>query len=173
MVPYEVWEQAAVAHLEIDDHAGYRRVCEALRDRHPAEWPECWVRAELARVCTVGPGGVGQEGKAQRWAEDTLLRLSSDRAERKHFALGLLGAILYRSGRSPAAIDRINEGVAAEDGEIGPDEASVLAMAYEASGDRAKAVEILAGATAARPSGRHRASGKPRSSGCSAARPNG
>jgi tetratricopeptide (TPR) repeat protein len=151
-VPYEVWEQAAVAHLELDDHAGYGRVCDAMRYRHPAEWPEWWgVAWALARVCTLGPGGIDAEGKARKWAEDTLAGVSSDRAERKHQALGLLGAILYRSGRHRAAIDRISEGIAAEDGAMSPDELAVLAMAYHASGDRATAVEMLAKAVANEP----------------------
>ena len=143
-VPYEVWRQAAVAHLEIDDQAGYRRVCEALRSRHPAKLPERWVGLALANVCTLGPGGVGDEGKARTWAEDLLASLSSDRAELKHTALSLLGAILYRSGRFRAAIDRINEGIAAENGEISLEDAAVLAMAYHESGDHAKAGEMLA-----------------------------
>ena len=127
----------------------------------------------LANVCILGPGGVGDDGKAQTWAEDLMASLSSERAELKHTALNLLGIILYRSGRFRAAIDRINEGIAVENGEISLDDAAVLAMAYHESGDQAKAGEMLAeddGEPAQRLG--DEISGTPRPTACSAARPN-
>jgi len=143
-VPYEVWEQAALAHLEIDDQAGYRRVCQVMRSRHPAEVPERWVGTALVNVCILGPGGVGDDGKARSWAENLLVALSPDRKELRHAALSMLGGILYRSGRFRAATDRIHEGIATENGEFSFEDAALLAMAYHECGDHAKSREMLA-----------------------------
>src|SRR5262249_2253415 len=68
-VPYEGWAQAAIAHLEIDDEDGFRRVCRALRDRHPAAIPERDVASTLVGVLIQGPGGVGDGGKPLGWIE--------------------------------------------------------------------------------------------------------
>ena len=65
-VPYEVWMQAATAHLEIDDEAGFRRVCQTMRDRHPAVF-ESIVGLTLANVATLAPGGVGDDGQVLGW----------------------------------------------------------------------------------------------------------
>ncbi len=146
-VPYEVWHQAALAHLEIDDHVGYRRLCETLRSRHPAKVPEPWVRSALANVCTLGPGGLGEDDKVQTWADDFKASLSTGRAEWKHSALSLQGAILYRSGRFREAIDRFHEGIVAVNGETSFENAALLAMAYQETGNPAKADEWLAKAT--------------------------
>ena len=61
------------------------------------------------------------------------------------------GGLLYRSGRFCEAIDRINEGIAADDGEISPDDTAWLAMAYHESGDHAEACSMLARMTAEEP----------------------
>ena len=78
-VPYEVWRQAAVACLAIDDVAGYRTVCETMRRRHPAAGLERWVAAELASVCTLGPDGVGDDNKAWTWLAGVLAGVPPDR----------------------------------------------------------------------------------------------
>jgi WD40 repeat protein/serine/threonine protein kinase/tetratricopeptide (TPR) repeat protein len=146
-VPHEVWVQSAVAHLELDDLAGYRRVCRSLQTRQPGAVPEALVRLTLASACTLGPGGLDDEGKVRTWADGFLASLPSDRTELKHTALSLLGGLLFRSGRPREAIDRINDGIALADGEISLEDAAYLAMAYDESGNRAMADQMLARAS--------------------------
>jgi eukaryotic-like serine/threonine-protein kinase len=150
-VPTEVWYQSALAWLSIDDGDGYRRVCEALRSRHPASLGEPWLRYALAEACSLGPGGLGDDGKVRSWAEGFLAAIPPDRKGLRHSALTLLGGILYRSGHPREAIDRIDEGVAADDGEISPDDATWLAMAYHQSGDHARALQMLSRSKAEEP----------------------
>jgi tetratricopeptide (TPR) repeat protein len=145
-IPYEVWTESAIAHLSIDDEAGYRSVCEVMRSRHPAAIPELFVRPQLASVCALAPGAVGDDGKAMGWMETLLAELPPDHKLR-HAYLKTSGSILYRSGQYRAAIDRINEGIATANGApvlenfLAP---IFLAMAYHKAGDHAKARELLA-----------------------------
>ncbi len=145
-VPFEAWPEAATAHLEIGDEPGYRRVCAILRDRHPAEIRERLVAAELARICVLGPGGTGDDAKAVGWigsvATDPSSRLYR-RALRRSFILRF-GEVLFRSGRYPEAIERIEEGIAVGGGIAESDDLAFLAMARFQAGDRVKARTILA-----------------------------
>ena len=114
----------------------------------------------LASVCALGPGGVGDDGKARDWMETLLAELRPDHKMR-HAYLKTLGSILYRSGRYREAIDRINEGIAAANGApvledfLAP---IFLAMAYHKAGDQAKARELACQAARrpTRPSARGR-----------------
>ena len=133
-----MWRQAAVACLAIDDVAGYRTVCETMRRRHPAAGLERWVAAELASVCTLGPDGVGEDNKAWTWLAGVLAGVPPDRKGWTHEFLAR-GALLYRSGRFREAIERINEGIAAGDGDVSFEDIAFLAMAYHQSGNAAKA----------------------------------
>ena len=148
-VPYDVWTKAAIAHLEMDDEDGYRRVCQILRDRHPAVFDERHACENLTVVLSLGPGGVGDDGKALGWIEP--LAATIDPADRgfKRQCLRTLGAVLYRLGRYREAIDRIQEGIALGRGEATPEEAVLeavfLAMAHFRMGDTEKARALLAG----------------------------
>ena len=143
-VPYEVWTHAAIARLEIDDEDGFRRVCEVMRSRHPAAIPEAYVGVALAGVCTLGTGGVGDDGKVVGWAERAVAALPPTLKDYRHAFLNTLGALLYRSGRFREAIERINEGIAIEGGGPTPEDVIFLAMAFHGAGDEAKARAMLA-----------------------------
>jgi WD40 repeat protein/tetratricopeptide (TPR) repeat protein len=143
-VPFEVWTQAAIAHLEIDDEDGFRRVCRALRDRHPAAMDEPDVGSTLAGVLILGPGGVGDDGKALGWIEPPPSAVDPARAASRRGCMRALGAVLYRLGRYREAIDRLREGIAAAEGDVAPEEAIFLAMAHFRTGDRARARALLA-----------------------------
>ena len=114
-----------------------------MRRRHSAAGLERWVAADLASVCTLGPGGVGDDGKAWTWVSDLLAGTPLHRNGWRHQFLSIQGALLYRSGRFREAIDRINEGVAAGDGDVSLEDSAFLAMAYHASGNTAKGRAIL------------------------------
>ena len=142
-MPYEVWTQAAIAHLEIGDEAGYGRVCAVMRGRHPADLPEPRVRARLAAVLILGPGGVGDDGKGLAWMESLPADVGVSRQPPRRWALRVLGALLYRAGRPGEAIARVREGMATGDGRPDFEEAAFLAMAYHRAGDRARARDAL------------------------------
>jgi tetratricopeptide (TPR) repeat protein len=142
-VPYEVWTEAAIAHLEVGDEAGYRRVCEVLRGRHPAEIPEPYVRATLANVLTLGPGGVGDDGKGLAWIEPLPAAVGPAHKEIRRSFLQVLGAVLLRAGRPAEAIERTREAIAIGDGRPSFDETVFLAMATSRAGDRVQARALL------------------------------
>jgi tetratricopeptide (TPR) repeat protein len=143
-VPYEVWTEAAIAHLEIGDEAGYCRICEVMRGRHPADVAEILVRASLASVLTLMPGVVGDDGKGLAWTESLPaadVPAGKERWRRSFFQV--LGAILFRTGQSAEAIERTREGIAMGGGEPSFDEAVFLAMAYSTVGDHASARALM------------------------------
>jgi tetratricopeptide (TPR) repeat protein len=152
-VPYEVWTEAAIAHLEVGDEAGYRRVCEILRDRHPAAIPEGYVRWRLTDVLTLGPGGLGDDGKGLGWIAPLPAAVRSTSTETQRAALQSLGAVLFRAGRSAEASERFREGIALKGGPTAFDEAAFLAMAVFQGGDHAPARALLSGLEDVRPDG--------------------
>ncbi len=144
-VPYEVWTQAAIAHLKADDLAGYQQLCEALRARYRGRVAEKWVATLLAEMCILGQGGVQADGEtAMAWAESALDEFPPGRADLRHSVLTTMGGIHYRSGRFREAIDRINEGIASDNGQISETDAIFLAMAHQQLGGAAAAQDLLA-----------------------------
>ncbi len=144
-VPYEVWNEAAIAHLEVGDETGYRRVCEVLRSRHPADIPEIFVRANLASILTLAPGGLGDDGKGLAWTETLSASVRPDYKDFRRGCFQLQGAVLYRAGRSAEAIARTREGIAVVGGPATFDEVVVLAMAAFQGGDHGQARALLNG----------------------------
>ncbi len=144
-VPYEVWFHAAIAHLEIGDEGGYRRLCEALRDRHPAAIPQIFVSEFLAGVCLLGAGGAGDDGRAVGWAEGAVAGLPARLGEHRHAYLNTLAAVLYRADRYGEAFAKIDEGIALDGGQAMPEDVIFRAMAYHRTGEAARARATLAG----------------------------
>jgi WD40 repeat protein len=142
-IPYEVWNEAATAHLEVGDEAGYRRVCEVMRGRHPAAIPEIFVRANLASVLTLGPGGIGDDGKGLAWIENLPAAAPPTRKDIKRGFQQVSGALLFRAGRSAEAIGRIREAIETGDGKASFDEAVLLAMLASQAGEGAQARAML------------------------------
>ena len=100
-VPQYVWNQAAIAHLEMDDEDGFRRVCRILRDRHPAVLDERYVGEFLANLLSLGPGGVGDDGKALGWIEPLAATISSGRHAVQGSVAAFLGHLALPSGPLP------------------------------------------------------------------------
>ncbi len=144
-VPYEVWMQAATAHMEIGDEPGFRRVCKTMRARHPAEIFERLVAAYLADLATLGPGGVGDDAKVWGWIEPLPAKVDPARKSRKQAFLHIIGAVHLRAGRSTEAIARLEESIATGGGAVLPETSAFLAMAHFHAGDRAKARALLSG----------------------------
>ena len=136
-----------------------------LDDRYSGEF--------LANLLSLGPGGVGDDGKALGWIEP--LTASIDPADRPFKAQWLrsLGTVLYRLGRYREAIDRIQEGIALGR-DVPPEEPIFLAMAHFRLGETDKARGCwLARGTMSRTGNRSRRGGSTSPSACSAARPRG
>ena len=113
-------------------------------DRHPAEIFEENVASILAGVATLGPSGIGDDGKVLGWIEPLPAAVDPSQKTAKRAFLRVLGAVLYRAGRYREAIVRINEAIALGRGEVQPEEALFLALAYFRAGEPSKASELLA-----------------------------
>jgi WD40 repeat protein/serine/threonine protein kinase/tetratricopeptide (TPR) repeat protein len=143
VVTYEVWSQAATLLLEADDGAAYRRLCATLRNRTPAQVPEPWVAIALADTCTLGPGGVGTDGKVRGWLEAVLTILAPRPQSVLPPTLAALGRVVYRSDQVDQSIDLINRSVAVSGREFAAEDAAFLAMAYHQRHDDAKSHAML------------------------------
>jgi tetratricopeptide (TPR) repeat protein len=144
VVPYEAWMQAALTHLADDDKEGYRRTCAAMRSRLPANYSPIQVELHLARVCTLAPGGLGDDGRAPEWAGGRFAK-DSDAESRENRVLMLRrrGAVSYRLGRYPEAINSIEQAIADSDGRVDLEDLAFLSMALCQAGDRRKALQML------------------------------
>ncbi len=142
-VPYCVWVWATIAHLEINDEDGFRRVCRILRDRNPAVLDDRHGGEFMANVLSLGPGGVGDDGKALGWIEPLASSIDPADGPFKGQWLRSLGSVLYRLGRYREAIDRIQQGIALGR-DVPPEEAVFLAMAHFRLGETDKARALLA-----------------------------
>jgi WD40 repeat protein/tetratricopeptide (TPR) repeat protein len=138
-VPYEVWMQAATAHLEIGDEPGFRRLCDKMRAWAPAEIFERWVAASLVDLATLGPGGVGDDAKLFGWIEPSLPSVAPAQKQWKRGLLQILGAVHFRAGKYSEAIARLKESIAVADGAVAPEVAAFMAMAHFRMGEPAKA----------------------------------
>jgi WD40 repeat protein/tetratricopeptide (TPR) repeat protein len=128
-VPYEVWEWAALDHLAAGDEDGYRRTCALLRSRYPAALSVRQAAQELAHVCTLGPGGLGDDDhKVLTWATGSFRQT---------------GAVHFRAGRYREAVTSIRQKIAEADEQAGPADAAFLAMALHGSGEKAAARATL------------------------------
>ena len=169
-----MWLQAATAHLEIGDQDGFRRVCQTLRDRHPAAISDVFVASSLASVLVLGPGGVGNDGKGLSWVEPLPAAVDASQKALKREFLRVQGAVLFRAGRYREAIARVNEAIALGEGQVLPEEALFLALAHLQTGDAAKARAYCHDLGAPTPMApRPRSGGPPAAADCSIARPRG
>ena len=145
VVPYEVWGQAALASLEIDDEVGYRHVCETLRVRFPGSLEDRWFLMLTGDVCVRGRGGFGADHRAQEaWLHGLMAASNVQQKGLKHSILSLIGGLHYRLGHFREAIEWVNQAVAAEDGQINPEDELWLAMAHQQCGEHEKARKVLA-----------------------------
>jgi WD40 repeat protein/serine/threonine protein kinase/tetratricopeptide (TPR) repeat protein len=142
-IPFEAWQQAAIAHLEIDDAAGFRRVCKAMLSKYSAVISDPGVKLTVAGICNLGTDAAGDDARVLAWIEPLPGALNPANKTARRSCLQTLGAILYRLGRYREAIERINEGVALGDGGMTREESAFLAMAQFRIGEREKARAIL------------------------------
>ena len=111
--------------LKLGDRAAYSSLCHAMLKRHS----EVETPAEadfIARICALGPEATDDLKAAVDLAEFAVGRCA--RHDRPEF-LCTLGAILYRAGRFPDALSRLEESVAAKHGRRAIRDRLFLAMA--------------------------------------------
>jgi eukaryotic-like serine/threonine-protein kinase len=119
------WVRGALVELEAGDRAGYGSLCRDMLERHSeVETPE---EADfIARTCAFGPDATDDLKSAVDLAEFAVGRCAPH--DRPDF-LCTLGAILYRAGRFPDALARLEESVAAKQGRRAIRDRLFLAMA--------------------------------------------
>jgi len=154
-VPYDVWMQAAIAHVEVDDGPGHRRVCETLLKRQPGDALEPFVTYLFANLTTLAPGGTGGDERALGWVRDLPGRVSNNPGFKRSVLL-TKGGVLHRMGFEFEAIAALGEAVALGGGQPTPEESFFLAMAHERSGDHARARALLRGVRGEDPPIEHR-----------------
>jgi WD40 repeat protein/tetratricopeptide (TPR) repeat protein len=129
----------ALTCLKLGDAKGYREVCaRLLQDAGPA--PSPGLAHTVTWVCALGADAVANYTQPIALAE---LALRQAPPAAKPQALLALGAILYRAGRFKEAIARLNEGIAAGQGEGTMHDWVFLAMAHHRSGDADEARKCL------------------------------
>ncbi len=141
-IPVDVWAHAAVAHLELGDEDGYRRICRNLRARYPAARGRYVFETLVHIVCVLGPGGVGDDGKVLGWtaqARETGPLSQGYRLWSGHDQ----GMVLYRLGRYREAISRLREGVGPGEIALSFPDGVFLAMAHWQIGERREARSVL------------------------------
>jgi WD40 repeat protein len=132
------WRGLALAHLGAGDVAGYRQVCERMRRRlDPA--PDPVTAATLAWTCLVVPDAVQDYRGMVRDLE---------RAAARHptscYFYHPLGAVLYRAGRTSAAVANITQALHFHTRDGGtPYDALFLALAHHRLGHREEARQWL------------------------------
>jgi len=95
----------ALLQLQQEDTTGYRRLCSELLD-HFAETDDVATARDVAEVCALAPRAVDNLEPAVALAEKAMT------AEPRHQrGLSTLGAILYRAGRSEAALEKLNQAI--------------------------------------------------------------
>jgi tetratricopeptide (TPR) repeat protein len=142
-VPLPAWVRGALVDLEVGDRAGYRSLCRAMLERHSkVETPE---EADfIARTCALGPEATDDLQAAVDLAELAVGRCAP--SERPDF-LCTLGAILYRAGRAPDALARLEESIVARQGGRAVRDRLFLAMAQHRLGRAAEAERTFDEAT--------------------------
>ncbi len=137
------WIRGALVALEAGPEGGYRAMCVDLLEQAPrADAPE---EADfVARICTLAPGATDDLAPVVELAERAVKQGSP--SERPDFVC-TLGAVLYRAGRFPEALARLEQAIAAKQGNRAVRDRLFLAMAQHRLGRAAEAARTFDEAT--------------------------
>ena len=138
-----VWRQYALACLKDADRAAYGRACTTLVDsvrKAPRNREDTYL---AAWTCAVGPGAVTNYAEPIAWAERVLAKLVPEDIRWRQDALNTVGALLYRAGRYPEALDRLTAAVAVNNGQGVSRDWIFLAMVHHRLGHAAEAKASL------------------------------
>jgi tetratricopeptide (TPR) repeat protein len=136
----EVRFQSALALLAAGDVEGYRRACARLLQR--ADGSDAPARRLLARACTLAPDSGADLQALLRQAEQAVEADPRSAADR-----GLLGALLYRTGKFGPAVRHLEEAIRLSADKVDPLDQLFLAMAQQRLGHAADARKALDSAT--------------------------
>jgi WD40 repeat protein/tetratricopeptide (TPR) repeat protein len=128
MADWDVWYELALARLATGDEAGYRATCAGLRERFGRS-ADLYNANTLAWICVLAPGGTDDPAWPIRLAEE---RVGTDPkgAGWTDAQLNTLGVALYRAGKYPEAVARLDQAVQASRGEGMVQDRLFLAMAH-------------------------------------------
>jgi WD40 repeat protein/tetratricopeptide (TPR) repeat protein/tRNA A-37 threonylcarbamoyl transferase component Bud32 len=127
-IPAATWQAYLLVRLRLGDLDNYRRLCAKLVQAVP---PEAHLANAVAWMCALGPDAVPDFQPLLRRVETAAAQVP---AAAKHDVLNTVGALLYRAGRYQDAIDRLQEGIAANKGQGVFEDFAFLAMAMQRLG---------------------------------------
>jgi tetratricopeptide (TPR) repeat protein len=138
---WDAWYELALARLGAGDAPGYRAACARLRDRF-GKSGDVYNANSMAWICVLAPGGTDDPAWAIRLAED---RVGTDPkgAGWTDPNLNTLGVALYRAGKYPEAVARLDQAVLASRAEGMVQDRLFLAMAHAQLGHTAEARKWL------------------------------
>jgi tetratricopeptide (TPR) repeat protein len=139
-----------IASLKVGDRAGYREACAAFLAGQGPDPTVVWNELAGAGFFALGPEGLDDYRVPIEWCEKLLSANPPPRPLFRHHFSNALGGLLLRAGRVDEAIVRLNEGLAAGEGEL-PADWVYLALAHARKGDLAGARRSLERIRAARP----------------------
>ena len=149
-LPLPAWMDAAWIYLRAGDQAGYRQLCKAVQGQQASLPPSAGFVHRFARLCILGPDALDDYRQPLTRVKDVLSQLPplarpdlpypfNDR----HLFLQDYGALLYRAGRYGEALDRLNEGIAADESGSVPMDRVFLALVHHRLGHAAEAQQWL------------------------------
>jgi WD40 repeat protein/serine/threonine protein kinase/tetratricopeptide (TPR) repeat protein len=111
LADWDVWYELALARLGAGDEAGYRATCAGLRERF-GKSADVYNANSLAWICVLAPGGADDPAWPIRVAEE---RVGTDPkgVGWTDPNLNTLGVALYRAGKYPEAVARLDQAVQA------------------------------------------------------------
>jgi tetratricopeptide (TPR) repeat protein/tRNA A-37 threonylcarbamoyl transferase component Bud32 len=136
-VDANVWHEAALLHLRRGNAAGFRQVCKGMW-QHLRASKDALRIAAVVNTCAARPDSGVDPGQLAAKAEALLANDTS------RVALEALGIALYRAGRYPQAMDRLEAAARAPSGEASIWGPLFLAMAQRHSGQTKQARANLA-----------------------------
>jgi tetratricopeptide (TPR) repeat protein len=132
----EVWNYYALLRHQVGETDGYRKACQHMLRFGQTGTPS--TANDMAWACLLVPGAVADATLPLRLAEKAM---ASDPKNANY--LNTLGAALYRAGKFPAAVQRLNEAIKLRDGNGDWADWMFLAMAHHRLGHKEEARQWL------------------------------
>jgi serine/threonine protein kinase len=104
--PY-VWFEFACLRVQVNDAAGYHKLCSRMRERF-GDSQDVEEVALLAHACVLAPGGAGDATAAIRLAERRLI-LTLPPSHHYGWSVHLMGLAYYRAGQDQKAIEWLSK----------------------------------------------------------------
>jgi WD40 repeat protein/serine/threonine protein kinase/tetratricopeptide (TPR) repeat protein len=146
LLPLHAWMDAARIYLRAKDQAGYCKLCRIVQNQQAPLPPSAGFIHVFAKLCLLGPDALDDYQQLLTRVQGVLSRLPplarSDLPypfNDRHLFLQDYGALLYRAGRYREALDRLNEGIAADQSGSVPLDWVFLALAHHRLGHAAEA----------------------------------